>query len=261
METNLRNVLLGRPDLMVEVKSITEAPELKTGAYASEKGFFLEGNLLDVVKKGISDVMKVILQDIKSKYVTDPNYVLPDIPNQQLFYLAKFLPMLFFGSGTSRWASVSGDVIDTILRLLGGELLEDHVTIILGNARLKRVGSSFTFGGYEYFEVIDLENKHERLLCRARIGGQGALIEGIEVFLNARVEGTSPDCVPDPDYPATATGHLETGNKDDPGLKEAIGSAGDKLSAYRQWLAAPGRRIIKTKYLDEFYTHYAHPTT
>ncbi|MBN2153622.1 MAG: hypothetical protein JW839_19355 [Candidatus Lokiarchaeota archaeon] len=133
--------------------------------------------------------------------------------------------------------------------------------MLLGANGLEQVGERWTGpDGYEYFEVSD--GKGERMLCRAYKGEMGVLYEGIEVFLDARTEGE----VPDPDYPATATGFLHTVNKGQyneiEGLQDVVDAATTqegKMNAYRQWLASHAR--LKTKFLDEFYTHYAYPTS
>ncbi|MEX2753742.1 MAG: hypothetical protein Q6365_000010, partial [Candidatus Sigynarchaeota archaeon] len=138
---------------------------------------------------------------------------------------------------------------------------ERSLALLLQTNGLVQVGDRWRGpDGYEYFEVADGKGG-PRMLCRAYQGELGLLHQGIEIFLDARLDGELSDYT----CPASATGHLETGDtssdKTKWGLKEAIDRAApdQKMNAYQQWLAAHPR--LKTKYLDEFYTHYAYPTT
>jgi hypothetical protein len=153
-------------------------------------------------------------------------------------------------------------IVKRLMEAVANTGFERGMGMLLRANGLKQVGTTWTSpDGYVYFEVIEARpgGSTEKLLCRVYQGAAGVLWEGIEIFLNARVDGVAPDQVPDPDSPATTTGHLDGVD----GLRATYNAAplDQKRAAYQDWLASPAHAHFRTRHLDEFYTHFVYPPT
>ncbi|MEX2755413.1 MAG: hypothetical protein Q6365_008440 [Candidatus Sigynarchaeota archaeon] len=254
MEDALRALLAHRPDLQMKAK---DATDVSMPAWADHEGFFMQGALLKAVYDELMKVPAALFEGIfpAGYFVQDVDLAFGEYGRAYDVKLAENLPDILLNSGYVFGDKGNQRIFERLLQVVRGAGGKRYLELLLAANGLHKVGASWMpdFDGYEYFEVADAKGG-PRMLCRVYRGDVTVLHQGIEIFLDARLDGELPDYT----CPASATGHLDGPD----GLKtgvEAKASAVERMDAYRQWLAM--HQKFRTKYLDEFYTHYAYPTS
>jgi len=256
MENRLLD-MLAHPELKTKAKDVVSSKQ--SLAWLDHEGFFFVGDLLKAVHVEMMEVMATLFDGLIERSEFINNMPVSDVFTDRRYRdLGHLLPSVMFDTGRvkGQWNNVY--LLERLRQVIRGSRVspEGYLDALLSTNKLKKVGASWRseFDGYEYFEVTDGKSD-KRMLCRVYRGAVDVLHQGIDIFLDAQLDGE----VPNPNYPASATGDLDGKDGLRTDLKKAL--PGEEIDAYRQWLAAPGRRFIKTKYLDEFYTHYAYPTS
>jgi hypothetical protein len=220
-----------------------------------ESALFLTEALSERILELVMEPLKVLFTDFP---VIGRNFVASDLLKDKMYRhnnLNSLQGMLFLLMLNTIWKTgvthPAGDEIfshihamERVLQATLGVGYDVALQRLLKANGLIRIGSSWRGpDGYDYFEVSDGKSD-KTILCRVYHGEMGVIFKGIEIFMAAELDGE----VPNPAYPATSTGTLGD-----------LQAKAIDLPSYQQWLAAHPR--IRTKYLDEFYTHYAYPTT
>ncbi len=229
-----------------------DATDVSMPSWADHEGFFMQGQLLDMVYKILMEVPAALFDGIlpAGYFQQDVDKAFGEYGSAYVQKLAANLPEIFLNSGYVFGDKGDERVLERLLQFVRGAGADRYLQLLLEANGLKKVGKSWysEYDGYEYFEVNDGKGG-PTMLCRVYRGDVKVLHQGIEIFLDARTDGVPPNQVPDPNYTAKSSGTLG----------DLQAKVIDRAS-YLQWLAAHPRRI-RTKYLDEFYTHYAYPAT